>query len=226
MDSLTESKIVFGPNQHSFFDDLVTMTFSIFAIEVSVTTFGILNLDGMKDLHRPADDVFRDLRRPFFSYEQKLTLNINSTGGCYGIVLMDVQPYINLGHWPLHMEVFHYPQGSLAGSIYDLRSAPIYRKIVGASFVSYYESQLDHIESRYTKTTANWPPIINFARVVRNGVAHGGKLAFKQSKVPVSWKKWTFGPSDDGEEFLLVRDGLDAGDIVLLFQEIHAELYP
>jgi hypothetical protein len=221
-----DKKTVYAPQRHTFFDDLVTMIYSLFALDVTVSTFTILNLNGIASQRRPEREVLFDIRRPLQGDTAKIVFDINSTGGRFEIPLMDIQPHINLGSWPQFIEVFHYSDRNIDQASKLTTRSPIYRRVVGASFVNYYQSQESNIKNKYKDGTNSWPDFMNFFRIIRNGFAHGGKISFdKPSMAPVSWKKWTYSPADNGKEFLLVPGGLAIGDLILLFEELHQELH-
>lgn len=68
----------------------------------------------------------------------------------------------------------------------------------------------------------NWPMTLNFARVVRNAVAHGA-INFRNPRTPpVSWKSLTYTYADRGRR--IIPDDLGPTDLIGLMIEADEEL--
>lgn len=88
---------------------------------------------------------------------------------------------------------------------------------------NYFERQRPQIEARYGKTLSGWPPVWNFARVVRNAMSHGGQINFTStSAAPVAWKQLTYTPASNGRSIL--HSDLWPGDLFNLIIEMDASL--
>jgi len=97
-------------------------------------------------------------------------------------------------------------------------------KAVSMPFVFFYDENQPWIENTFKSYSYNWPSIFNFARVVRNGIAHKNLIHFKNpSAPPVSWQSVTFGPTDHGKP--LFTDGFWVADLLLLMFEMSDELF-
>ena len=60
----------------------------------------------------------------------------------------------------------------------------------------------------------NWPSVLNFARVVRNAIAHG-KINIRNQKAPaVAWQIFSYSYADNGRQ--IIGPDLSAGDIFSL----------
>jgi hypothetical protein len=60
----------------------------------------------------------------------------------------------------------------------------------------------------------NWPPTLNFCRVVRNAMAHG-KINIRNPNAPnVSWRDLSFGYADNGTQ--IIGPGMQLGEIIAL----------
>lgn len=69
----------------------------------------------------------------------------------------------------------------------------------------------------------SWPPLANFARVVRNGIIHGGTINMRSPTSPtVSWLGVEFGHQHAGEA--VFSEAFSAGDLVPLLLKLEEEL--
>ena len=63
--------------------------------------------------------------------------------------------------------------------------------------------------------TNKWPMVLDFARVVRNAAAHGGRLKIENANArPVTWGPLTYSPADNGKT--VIGTDLFFGDLVAL----------
>lgn len=93
--------------------------------------------------------------------------------------------------------------------------APIYS--------NYFENQRIWLDSNIGSDPRRWPPIWDFARVVRNAASHGGTLNWLNDKAPpVSWYHLTYSATDRGK--LVVGGDLVLGDLLILMLEMDSEL--
>ncbi len=60
----------------------------------------------------------------------------------------------------------------------------------------------------------NWPPTLNFARVVRNGVAHGKINIRNPEASPVTWRGLTYSYADNGKQ--IIGTDLKLGEMIVL----------
>jgi hypothetical protein len=86
--------------------------------------------------------------------------------------------------------------------------------------VSYVEGQKDHLNAKYGPV-ASWPPVWQFARIVRNAMAHGNKLNITDGKA-ATWKGLTYTPSDNGRA--IVNADLFPGDLIVMLRELEDAL--
>lgn len=86
----------------------------------------------------------------------------------------------------------------------------------------YFDSVRADIEVRFGRDTSKWPATINFGRVVRNSMSHGGVVCFtNQNASPVTWRGISLDPSDNGRP---IHDYLAVGDMINLIIEIEGYL--
>lgn len=68
-----------------------------------------------------------------------------------------------------------------------------------------------------------WPPVLNFSRVVRNAIVHGGTINISSPSAPkVSWRGLAYSFADEGRKAIWTDIG--AGDFILLLMDLEAEL--
>jgi len=90
-------------------------------------------------------------------------------------------------------------------------------------FLLYFERYNEWLNDKYGRNSVDqWPPTLNFARVIRNAAAHGSVHFRDPNASPVSWRKLTNGPKDNGRK--LIGDDLRPGDMLGLMFEINDEL--
>ncbi|MGQ0525453.1 MAG: hypothetical protein ACT4P8_17540 [Betaproteobacteria bacterium] len=92
---------------------------------------------------------------------------------------------------------------------------------INFAFLHYMESVRSLIKTKYTSDTSKWPETINFARVVRNTTAHGGRISIENANAkPVSWRSLTYSYADNGKAVLFVD--LTAVELIILMEEVDA----
>jgi len=96
--------------------------------------------------------------------------------------------------------------------------------LVDPIFVDFYEKHRKWIAAKYSGETQNWPPIFNFARMLRNFISHHeGRVHFDNPNAsPVSWHQLSYAPRDEGRQ--VVGGDLYMGDILFLMYEMGAAL--
>ena len=113
------------------------------------------------------------------------------------------------------------------GPVYSGYQSATHRLIVPI-FVEYYEDNRPWLEAWVERTSSPrpkhlflaFPAVWQFARVIRNGLSHGGSRIpiSDPAFAPVTWHALTYGPSDDGRRFL--GSDLSIADLVLLMLEM------
>jgi hypothetical protein len=89
-------------------------------------------------------------------------------------------------------------------------------------FVEFYEDNKLWLEANIGPMTS-WPSIWNFGWLVRNSIAHSGKIYFRnQNANPVIWYHIIYGPADNGLQ--IVGNVLSFADILILMCEMSDEL--
>ena len=84
------------------------------------------------------------------------------------------------------------------------------------TFLQFFERYNEWLTATLGDAT-NWPPTLNFARVVRNAVAHG-KINFRSPNSPVvRWKDLSYGPADNGKQ--IIGTDMKMGEILALMFE-------
>ena len=69
----------------------------------------------------------------------------------------------------------------------------------------------------------NWPPLLNFASVVRNAISHDGKVFFQtDNPAPSQWYQLSYSYADHGKK--IIGEELEFGDLLLLMFELSDEL--
>lgn len=73
------------------------------------------------------------------------------------------------------------------------------RKVMAGCYLTYYEDIKDIIEGRFGPDPLHWPPMLQFARIIRNAFAHNSEITIRKlTLAPVTWRHLTYGPQDNG----------------------------
>ena len=90
-------------------------------------------------------------------------------------------------------------------------------------FVNYFERERIGIETQFGTNTDAWPSDWNFARVVRNSVAHKNAVFFNNPAAsPVSWRGLVYCPADNGRR--VMNGDLWAADLIYLMMDLDSHL--
>jgi hypothetical protein len=93
---------------------------------------------------------------------------------------------------------------------------------LGQSLIAnFFERERSNLESKFGKPARGWPPVWNFARVVRNAMSHGGGINIRD-QASVSWGNLTYSAADSGR--LVVNRDFLAGDLLLLVRDMEDAL--
>jgi hypothetical protein len=137
------------------------------------------------------------------------------------------------GKYPNRIQVDFVPSGPPALE-FDIWSAGINKSpqvtfgfvaivanIMGPIFVEFFEDYRRWVGDKFGHPD-NWPPVWSFARVVRNSIAHGGRVNIENPNAkPVSWYGLSYSPADNGRRIIGVRyPDLSSGDLILMMFEM------
>jgi hypothetical protein len=215
------ASLAFWPDQHRFFDDLVTMLMSLSSYMFTLSCT-IKSNNPREFVERNLDEWISYIR-PVKDPEHYFILEELSTKGFLVFYPFWIINPIALNGWPQAIE-FRYITDNRAQSEFSITSdknRQILSRIVGASFVNYYAAQKENIENRYGKNFQNWPSEINFARTVRNGFAHGGASYVENPNAsPISWRIWSIDHRHNGIPVLFAPSGLGIGDVIRLMEDV------
>ena len=88
-----------------------------------------------------------------------------------------------------------------------------------AMIVNYFERGRVAIEQRHGNDPKDWPSVWNFARVVRNSVAHRNEVSFRNARSQgVSWRGLEYSPEENGRRVL--NGDLWAADLIYLMLDL------
>jgi hypothetical protein len=88
-------------------------------------------------------------------------------------------------------------------------------------FVNFYEIHKPFMKQHWGKVK-DWPGVVNFARVIRNCLAHSGRISIDAGTPGGSWRKFSYAPADDGRRILGTE--LFAPDLIYLLLDLSAAL--
>jgi hypothetical protein len=99
--------------------------------------------------------------------------------------------------------------------------------IIKPTYIAFFEAHRPWLEAKFGADPYGWPPLMNFARVVRDALAHNyGRIHVKHpADKPVRWQHLSYSPSDEG--LLVFGDAtadFDIADIIILLFEMAFEL--
>lgn len=88
-----------------------------------------------------------------------------------------------------------------------------------AMFTRYWETNLPAIVAVHgMRKGGNWPPVLQFAAIVRDAMSHGGKLHLFPSVAPATHFGLTYAPTQNGRRIL--HNDLTSADLFVLMLEI------
>lgn len=102
----------------------------------------------------------------------------------------------------------------------------IVARLVADAFLSYYASHVKAVESRWgTVEKGNWPTVWQFGRVIRNAIAHDGKICFDSKKAPpVHWHNLRYSREDNDLKRQLLYDEITGVELILLMEDMDSVL--
>jgi hypothetical protein len=212
-------------DQHSFFDDLVTMLMALSSYMFTLHCTILSN--NPRGFNERTLQEWISYIHPLKDIEFPFSLEEVSQRSFLVFYPSAIIHHIALNGWP---DVVEYR--SLRGndtppnfSISSNHNRNILSRLVGASFVNYYSFQEDNIKSKFGNTFKTWPQQINFARLVQNGFAHGGSFHILNPKdASIVWRTWNVGPQQNGKSVLFGTDGLGIGDLIRLMEDVDTAL--
>lgn len=103
---------------------------------------------------------------------------------------------------------------------------PIVVRLVADAFLSYYARHVEAVESEWGKVDkGNWPTVWQFGRVIRNAIAHDGKIFFESRKAPpVHWLTLKYSYSDNNLKRQLLYDEITGVELILLMEDMDSVL--
>ncbi len=116
------------------------------------------------------------------------------------------------------------PPGKKANIVQDYGNSVLHA--LTPIYVDFFEKHRRWLKAKYPGSNANvdWPPLFNFARMIRNFISHhAGHVHFPSQNSPgVTWHHLNYSPADDGKQVL--GADIHIGDLIVLFVEIGDEL--
>lgn len=96
--------------------------------------------------------------------------------------------------------------------------------MIAALFSSYAEKANDWVRTLHGTDYANWPPVSNFARVIRNAIVHSQKVNMANpNAAAVSWRGHTISHADNGRKIIATGE-YSGGDFIVLMLDLEDEL--
>lgn len=94
---------------------------------------------------------------------------------------------------------------------------------ISGVFASFYHRYNDWLHKNVSKRPSEWPDVLQFARLVRNAIAHDGRTRIRgEREVGARWHHLDYGPERDGER--IIGPVLSAGDLLILMVEASRKL--
>jgi len=96
-------------------------------------------------------------------------------------------------------------------------------EIFTGCFILFWDKVEDSIKAKYSSDIQNWPEELDFARIIRNSLAHGNKFEIRNQNSPkITWKGLSVDYSVNGQMVLFGHLGI--ADIIILMEEIDSLL--
>ncbi|HLD04465.1 MAG TPA: hypothetical protein VJG90_01985 [Candidatus Nanoarchaeia archaeon] len=200
--------LTFHSDKHKFFDELLPFICGLSACGIAFISSGdttkVISADATVTLYGSPKGI-----------NQGLIFNPN-----------ELLKSIHTNKWPTLIEINELPvpfeRESSNRDIYGILKIVEY--MAQAAFIQYYEKVVYLIRSKYGGDPLQWPPVLNFARVIRNAFSHGGKIHFDNKvSYSVNWRTLTYSYADQDRE-IMYKD-ISAVEIIYLMQDMD-ELIP
>jgi len=187
-------------DRHGFFDDLANYLICL----VSLTLTFELYITGKSEIYAPDHTLIVDGKHSGISLI------------FYPTSLLD--PFFG-GTWPTQLRLEAQPVTVPADAKLSLGilERPVHA-FAQEMLVTYFERNLPLVKAVYGESHRQWPPEWDFARVVRNSVAHSGRIRFLKTSSPsVSWRGLTYAATDNGRH---IHDDLWTADLIILLLDM------
>jgi hypothetical protein len=128
-----------------------------------------------------------------------------------------LDPIVHRG-WPTEIEFVFGPRAAPPQRTTTLTG--MQRLMVASyahAFVTYYAAIENDIRAKYSDDAPDWPRTLDFGRVVRNGLAHGG-IRIDSAKRAFSWRGLAYSAADNGRP--LLYNDVTQGDLTLLMLDM------
>ena len=122
--------------------------------------------------------------------------------------------------WPETFELEYEPLQANEMKKYSLESEMTYTiQVLGGCFTQFWDKVVPIAETKFGSDLSKWPPILNFARVIRNSFAHGNRIHFQNpAAAAVHWKSIQYAPTDNGQ--IVLYNDMGLADFIVLFEEV------
>lgn len=99
----------------------------------------------------------------------------------------------------------------------------IRKRLIQSVFTDFYETQKNHANAKWNGVQ-QWDEIWKFAWVVRNALAHGGKISWQDQHISsVTWKTKSYDRLHDNGRDIIFND-IGEGDLIVLIDELDQAL--
>ncbi|WP_104386860.1 hypothetical protein [Cuspidothrix issatschenkoi] len=97
------------------------------------------------------------------------------------------------------------------------------KRLIQSVFTDFYETQKSRADEKWNKLK-EWDSIWKFAWLVRNALAHGGKINWRDQRISsVFWKTISYTYPNDHEREIIFQD-IGEGDLIILIDELDKAL--
>jgi hypothetical protein len=199
---------IYMPQQHAFFDNLVTFVASVAALG---TAFEV-------QAGFPA--------RPYAPNQYIALAGLPAVAGCeFHIYAGPVLEELLANRWPTSLRIDEAPIAQVTPTYSNCLTGlqGVHGAMIANAFVQYFEANRGRIEAKYGNAPQAWPGTWNFGRVIRNAFAHGGTINISNNgAAPVTWRTLSYSAAQNGLQ--LLYNDLTAVEVILLIEEMDALL--
>ena len=97
------------------------------------------------------------------------------------------------------------------------------KRLIQSVFTDFYETQKSRASEKWNRLQ-EWDSIWKFAWLVRNALAHGGKINWRDKRISsVSWKTISYNQKKDNGREIIFQD-IGEGDLIILIDELDKAL--
>lgn len=202
----------YTPATHTFFEEVSVLLVSLASFNTTIT-------------------VYRNQGRTTIPLDRDYMMVLSGRVHVYQWRVNDFMPSVQNDIWPTVLQFECLPSQPIYNadpSIVTFRASSASHMVygqIGSAFLSFYERSKALVEQRFGADQKSWPSNWQFARAVRNAIAHNGCVEIRNANAPpVTWRGVTLTFSDNGKKLFNEKEFIGPADIFLLMEDLDVDI--